>query len=157
MKSLLHIASLFILVCMLAACQLGPVYNEFVEVSDQGWQRDSVSTFTFHIDDTLSSYQMLIYLRYVETYPYQNIWLFVHDAECMEQPHDTLEYYLANDRGEWLGQGKNGVIEMPMLYQQERYFSHSGDYTLRVQQAMRDECLMGIRNIGLVIKKNGQK
>lgn len=150
--------SLYILTSMLLiACSSNTVYSEFQSVSPEGWNRDSVCAFTFHISDTSSIYQMRLYVRHKETYPYQNIWLFIADSSRHSMPNDTLLFYLANDRGEWLGQGKNGMIEMPMLYQEQRQFADTGEYTVLVQQAMRDTFLRGIDNIGFELLQYGKE
>ena len=55
---------------------------------------DSLAQFDYLIEDTMADYQMLIYVRHTEQYPYQNMWLFVDDAGRQ----DTIEFYLADDR-----------------------------------------------------------
>lgn len=141
----------------LASCTGNTVYSEFHPVADQHWQRDSVCNFCFHIDDTSAVYQLRMHINHRETYPYQNIWLFVSDSSRHEMPQDTLLFYLANDRGEWLGRGKNGIIEMSMLYQEERLFPDTGYYTISIAHGMRDTALRGIENVGFEVLKYGKE
>lgn len=152
-----RISVLALLSAVLLSCGSNTVYSEFKDIDSEGWNRDSICAFTFHIDDTAATYQMRLYIRHRETYPYQNIWLFVSDSSYETMPKDTLLFYLANDRGEWLGQGKNGIVEMPMLYQEQRLFADTGDYTIYIQQAMRDTFLKGIENVGFELLKYGQE
>ncbi len=142
---------------LLASCTGNTVYSEFYPVADQHWQRDSVCNFCFHIDDTSAVYQLRMHINHRETYPYQNIWLFVSDSSRHEMPQDTLLFYLANDRGEWLGRGKNGIIEMSMLYQEERLFPDTGYYTISIAHGMRDTALRGIENVGFEVLKYGKE
>lgn len=72
---------------------------------------DSVVRFDYTIEDAQPDYQLLVYVRHTERYPYQNMWLFVEDS--LRQ--DTIEFYLADDRGQWLGNKHHGFIEMPVL------------------------------------------
>ncbi|MBQ2541123.1 MAG: gliding motility lipoprotein GldH [Paludibacteraceae bacterium] len=146
-----------ILGLVLMSCAQHTVYSEFYNMSAQQWHRDSVCAFRFHIDDTAAIYQLRMHLNHRETYRYQNIWLFVDDPSRVEMPHDTLLFYLANDRGEWLGRGKNGLIEMSMLYQEQRLFPDTGYYTIRIMHGMRDTILPGIDNLGFEILKYGKK
>lgn len=143
----------------LTSCSSDVVYSEFVPMAEDSWHRDSLCTFSFHISDASQSYQMIVYMRHKDNFPLQNIWLSVEDSLVEEdsQQHNALEYYMANDRGQWLGQGKNGIIEMPMLYEAERLFPDTGDYTIRVKQMTREELLVGVQSVGLVIKQNGKK
>jgi len=117
------------------------------------WGADSVLTYDFDITDTLATYQMLVCVRHTEQYPYQNMWFFIGDTTRM----DTIEFYLANARGEWLGNGRNGLIEMPVLYEEAYRFPHSGKQVWHIQQGMREQSLRGISDVGLIIKRNGEE
>lgn len=149
--------SILLFPVLLASCTGNTVYSEFHVVADQAWQRDSIYPFRFHIDDTAAVYQLRMYINHRETYPYQNIWLFITDSARTEMPQDTLLFYLANDRGEWLGSGKNGIIEMSMLYQEERLFPDTGYYTISIAHGMRDTALRGIENVGFELLKYGKE
>ncbi len=137
----------------LSACHTDTVYSEFQSVPLQEWSADSVLTYRFDIEDSLSIYRMLVCVRHTEQYPYQNMWLFLNDS--LRQ--DTIEFYLANDRGEWLGNGRNGLIEMPVLYEEAYRFSHGGKQVWHIQHGMREQSLRGISDVGLIITKNGQE
>ena len=132
---------------MLLSCQSRTVYSHFEDVLVAGWSKDSVYAFDYAIADSMAHYQVLIYLRHTEMYPYQNMWLFVGDG--VQQ--DTIEFYLANDRGEWLGNGKSGMIEMPVLYEENRLYAHTGTYRITLQQGMREDCLRGVASVGVEI------
>ena len=137
-----------LLAVVLAGCRTDIVYSAFEDIDMGGWDKDSVCRFSYPIEDTAATYQVLLYVRQKEMYPYQNMWLFVgHDGR-----QDTIEFYLANDRGEWLGNGKNGLIEMPVLYE-EAYHYTAGEHTITLQQGMREEALRGIVNVGVEVKK----
>ncbi len=167
------LSSLFL---TLAGCDQRTVYSEFCSAPLREWYADSVLTFRFNIADTLSIYEVLIYVRHTQQYPYQNMWLFVDWDEAEQKmvtaadsadivldsvyigvsdtKRDTIEFYLANDRGEWLGNGKNGLTEMPVLYEEKYRFSHSGEQVMRIAHGMREEPLRGISDVGVVIKRN---
>lgn len=138
---------------LLAACSRDTVYSEFQSVPLNEWGADSVLTYRFNIEDTTATYQMIVCVRHTEQYPYQNMWLFVGDT--LRQ--DTIEFYLANDRGEWLGNGRNGLIEMPVLYEEAYRFAHSGEQVWHIQQGMREENLRGVSDVGFIITKNGKE
>lgn len=137
-----------LLAVVLAGCRTDIVYSAFEDIDMGGWDKDSVCRFSYPIEDTATTYQVLLYVRQTEMYPYQNMWLFVgHDGR-----QDTIEFYLANDRGEWLGNGKNGLIEMPVLYE-EAYHYTAGEHTITLQHGMREEALRGIVSVGVEVKK----
>ena len=137
----------------LTNCRRDIVYSQFVSIPSEKWQIDSVAHFEYAITDTHNDYRMLVYVRHTERYPYQNMWLFVGDS----LHRDTIEFYLADDRGKWLGNKHHGFIEMPVLLEENYHFADTGKYFLTVQHGMRDSILRGVTDIGLEIIKNGKE
>ena len=143
-------ALLAVLTGIMAACSTRTVYSEFQPLPTGGWYADSVLSYHFSISDTTARYDVLLYERHTQQYPYQNMWLFLET----EQGADTIEFYLADQRGRWLGNGFGRLREMPVLYAQGLQFAHQGDYVLRIRQGMREERLQGVSDIGVSIEKN---
>lgn len=150
MKRRIRIALLSSLLAIgLAGCRTDIVYSAFENIDMAGWDKDSVCRFSYPIEDTAATYQILLYVRQTEVYPYQNMWLFVgHDGR-----QDTIEFFLANDRGEWLGNGKNGLIEMPVLYEEEWHYPAAGEHSITLQHGMREEALRGVVSVGVEVRK----
>lgn len=69
----------------------------------------------------------------------------------MTLPSDTLEFYLADDRGVWLGNGRNAIYDMPVLYEENIRFPQAGQYTYTIYQGMRTTQLIGVKDIGLEV------
>ena len=138
---------------LLSACRGNIEYSRFSSVPSDNWHIDSIVQFDYTIVDTTVDYQMLLYVRHTERYPYQNMWLFVDDnGTC-----DSIEFYLADDRGQWLGNKHHGFIEMPVLYEEAKHFSDTGTYTMCISHGMRDSLLRGVTDMGLEIRRNGEK
>ena len=147
------VIGLVVLAAFLTSCKNDIVYSRFVPVSSEKWAIDSVASFEYAITDANPDYRMLVYERHTERYPYQNMWLFVGDSlHC-----DTIEFYLADDRGQWLGNKHHGFIEMPVLLEENYHFADTGTYYMTIQHGMRDSVLRGITYIGLDIARNGEK
>ena len=135
---------------VLSSCTTDIVYSQFTPISSEKWHIDSVVRFEVPIADASATYRTIIYVRHTERYPYQNMWLFVGD----NTHRDTIEFYLADDRGRWLGDTQNGFVEMPVLLDENRHFADTGTFVLEVQHGMRDTLLRGITDIGLEVIKN---
>lgn len=144
-----HIAILILAVAALTSCRSDIVYSRFIPMESEEWHIDSVAQFDYAIPDTATEYRILVYVRHTERYPYQNMWLFVGDSAH----RDTIEFYLADDRGRWLGDRHHGFIEMPVLYEETCHYDSCGIYRLSIQHAMRDTLLRGITDIGVEILK----
>ncbi len=133
-------------------------YSHFEAVPLNGWHQDSVLTFTWSIDDTAATYRILIDVRHTECYPFQNLWFFINGpyspTPLLPYSQDTIEFYLADERGQWLGKGRNGYIEMPVLYEEAYKFDSIGEYTMTIQHGMRAELLKGVSDVGVIVDKN---
>lgn len=136
---------------LLTSCRSDIVYSQFIPmaISNQ-WHEDSIAQFDYAITDTSVDYRILVYVRHTERYPYQNMWLFINNGAM----NDTIEFYLADDRGQWLGNKHHGFIEMPVLIEENCHYPDTGVYHLAIQHAMRDSLLRGVTDIGVEILKN---
>ena len=155
-KSILF--SLFwVTVLTLTSCRKDIVYTEYRPVvgtgslASTGWHMDSLPRFDYTITDKDAAYSILVYVRHTERYPYQNMWLFIQPDSLHR---DTIEFYLADDRGQWLGDKHNGFIEMPVLYESNYHYPDTGHYSLVIQHGMRDSLLRGITDVGVEIIKS---
>lgn len=141
---------------LLAACGSPTRYSEFQSVPLDGWSADSVLTYRFDMTDTMPC-DILLCIRHTEAYPYQNMWLFCSlGTDSAAIWTDTLEFYLADDRGRWLGNGGLKLIEMPVIFAQNYQFPDTGNYVFTIRQGMREEQLRGISDVGLIIN-NGKE
>ena len=149
MKNTVNLLILIVNVC-LAACTGSVSYSDFRDINPQGWSKDDAVCFDFAVPDTSADYNILLHIRHTDSYPYQNMWLFV-DAFYPGSPvqTDTLELFLADDRGQWLGRGRNGHVRMPVLYESQLQFADTGHCRLVIRQGMRTDRLRGVTQIGV--------
>lgn len=135
------------------SCQSDIVYSQFMPIPSEKWDVDSVAQFDYPIEDTHAAYRMLIYVRHTERYPYQNMWLFVGDST----QQDTIQFYLADERGRWLGNKHNAFMEVPVIFGRHIHFADTGTYQLAIRHGMRDTLLQGVTDIGVEIVKDGKE
>lgn len=143
------VIGLIALAASLTSCRNDIVYSRFYSVPSEKWHVDSVAQFDYTIDDMEALYNVLVYIRHSESYPYQNMWLFAGDS----LHRDTIEFYLADDRGQWLGNKHHGFIEMPVLLEHNMHYADTGTYHMTIQHGMRDSLLRGVMDVGLEIVK----
>lgn len=136
---------LFLASVLCASCHQRTIYSEVRTLPLAGWNADSILNYEFEITDTLATYDVLLYIRHTQQYPYQNMWLFVNN--------DTIEFYLADQRGRWLGNGWGRLREMPVLYQHKMVFPFAGTYSYCIRQGMRERLLQGVSDVGLKIER----
>ncbi len=153
-----RLSGIALMTMLLAACQPRVVYSEFHEMPLSGWHEDSVLQYAADITDSLAMYDILFTVRHNAQYPYQNLWLFVGEEMADgTMRYDTVECYLADDRGRWLGSGMR-TYELPMLYETGYHFVRGGKHIFTLQQGMREECLRGITDVGLqIVESHGEE
>lgn len=135
------------------------VFEENVEIPNEKWTVSEKAILEAEISDTLSSHNFLINVRNTERYPYRNLYVFVKTTfPNGKSSKDTVGIVLADATGRWLGSGggylnSSSHLSNTIMYQYNRRFPLSGTYQFEIEQAMRTDTLVGIKNIGLRIEK----
>jgi gliding motility-associated lipoprotein GldH len=148
---------LVVLICLLiVSCTSKDVYFQYKTIALKGWNKDSLYSFDINIKDTSAFYNVYVNVRNKGEYQYQNLWIFLNKTSPDSiQTKDSIECYLADQRGKWLGTGIGSIMEMSILYQQNVRFRTSGKYIFKIAQGMRDSILVGINDVGMRVEKVG--
>jgi gliding motility-associated lipoprotein GldH len=139
---------------LLSSCNSNVVYTDSVVMSDNTWELMNLPEFRVPITDTLNSNNMFFTLRTGSDYPFRNIYLFI-TATSPEGRNitDTLQYYLADDKGKWFGKGFGDIHELHLPYKSNVYFPLKGEYVFKIQHGMRTQDLIGVYDIGFRIER----
>lgn len=144
---------------LFVSCSNGYVYSEFRSIPSSKWI--SPIEFTIANGDTLSQNNVYINIRNTKDYNFSNLFLITE----MKFPDgvrvvDTLEYEMADSSGRFLGTGYTDIKENLLFYKQRVIFDQQGDYTFKIEQAMREMGevkglfpLNGVSDVGLSIEK----
>lgn len=138
----------------LAGCDNKVVYSGSSAMNNNTWNLMDIRTFEVPIVDTINSNNVYFTVRTGSSYPFRNIFLFVNtispDGKTIS---DTLEYYLADESGDWFGKGFGDIKELKLPYKSNVYFPRIGTFRFTLQHGMRMEDLNGIYDIGVRIEK----
>ncbi len=146
------------------SCDSNRVFDTYKSVPNK-WHKDSIVSFKVTPPDSTNNYNLFVNLRNTNAYKYNNLHLIVE----MIFPHgktvkDTLEYRMAEPSGKLLGAGYSDVKENKLWYKEKVVFKESGEYTVNIQQAMRENGkvngvleLEGITDIGFRIENSEDK
>jgi len=147
---------ILILVSMLlsVSCNRDVVFTDFFEIPEKTWSLSDIPSFEVPINDTLNSNNIWLMIRTGSDYPYRNIYLFV----TASTPGgititDTLQYDLADEKGNWYGKGFGNIHALNLPYKTNVYFPLKGNYMFKIQHGMRIENLNGVYDIGLKVEK----
>ena len=142
------------LAVILAGCGTMDVYEKTASFPDHEWKATNKPSFTFAIEDTVSTYLIFIILRHEDAYHYNNIWMNV----TTQAPHDTLRTQpvnvtLADNKKGWLGTGMDDVFDHRARITRLPVKLKKGNYTFTLQQNMREEPLQFVMNAGIRVEK----
>jgi gliding motility-associated lipoprotein GldH len=130
------------------------VFTDSKVLSQETWKLMDVLPFPVPIIDTLTSNNVFFTIRTGSSFPFRNIFLFITttspDGKTIT---DTLQYNLADEKGEWFGKGFGDIHELNLPYKSNIYFPLKGTYTFAVQHGMRIENLKGVYDFGIRIEK----
>jgi len=145
----------FFTILLFVSCTERTIYSEQKNLPKNGWDKNSFVDFTVEIEDTISSYDVLITLRNNEKYPNQNLWLFVEEMtpdSTIKQ--DTIQCFLVDNQGYWIGTGVGSLHYVSVFYRQKALFQQKGLYQYRIKHGMRYDLLKGLNDIGIKIQKS---
>lgn len=140
---------------LIISCNNSIVFTDSTPMPGRTWDLMNITSFRVPVDDTLSSNDVTFTIRSGSAYPFRNIYLFVKttspDGRSLT---DTLEYFLADEKGKWYGRGFADVHELNLPYKSNVFFPRKGIYQFNIQHGMRKEKLEGVYDIGLRIEKS---
>ncbi len=143
-----------VLVLTLNSCSQSSIYDHNFEVDDP-WVAEQKAIFNVEITDTISAFDFYINVRNTTEYNYSNLYLFIKtDFPDGRYAIDTVELFLADVKGNWLGNGFGEIKDNQILFRKRGRFPMSGTYNFTFEQAMRDKKLEGIKSVGIRIVKN---
>jgi gliding motility-associated lipoprotein GldH len=142
---------------LMLSCNNNVVFTDSITMPEKKWELMNIPSFRVPVDDTLKSNNVIFTIRTGSSYPFRNIYLFVRttspDGKFIT---DTLEYFLADEKGKWYGKGFGDVHELNLPYKSNVYFPVRGTYQFSIQHGMRVEDLDGVYDFGLRIEKTGK-
>ncbi|HTX87746.1 MAG TPA: gliding motility lipoprotein GldH [Bacteroidales bacterium] len=145
-----------LLTCSLitGSCDSRRFFEENKSIAGGVWNTRDKLLFEVNIRDTVSLFNIFLNVRNSGDYPYSNLYFFIHTRfPAGKVTGDTMECQLADYDGKWLGSGIGSVKFNRFLFQQGVRFRHPGTYVFEVEQAMREDPLKGIRDVGIRIEK----
>lgn len=146
-----------LLLFALGACGGSALFEADTEVPDGRWSRELQPEFTFDIADTLNGHDVFIDLRHTGDYAYSDLYLFVSvTGPGLPPARDTVQCLLADPTGRWYGTGSGYIKSAHVLYKLNKRFPRAGRYSIRLEQAMRDEPLEHVIDVGISVEKSAK-
>ena len=150
------IAGVVTLACSLSSCSNTVLVDKMQHVKNAEWNSGDTLFFRFTVNDTLHTYNVGVNVRNTTSYDYQNLYLFITALyPGGTYSRDTAECILAAPDGKWYGKGMGKIKDSQFLFRKDVRFRKSGEYIIGINQAMRQEKLKGISDVGIRITETG--
>jgi gliding motility-associated lipoprotein GldH len=144
----------FLALLLLSGCSRNTVFTDSVTMPGKEWILQNIPVFTPEITDTISNNNISFIIRTSSSYPFRNIYLFVSTTSPYGKTiSDTLQYYLADEKGKWYGKGIGDIHELKLPFKSNVYFPVKGVYTFSIRHGMRSETLRGVYDFGFRVEK----
>ena len=136
---------------LFTACESKHLHQETKDTKGE-WSSKKPFEYTFEIkDSTINKVNMGFVFRNNTDYEYSNVYLFTKFTDPKgNEMIDTLQYYIANPDGTWIGKGLN-TKEMMLVFRENLPIKDTGKYKLKVWHGMRTDKLKGIEDISLIV------
>ena len=148
----------FIALLAFYSCDRNGVYEENVDTSNNLWNENSIAKFRVEVSDTILFHNIYLNVRNTTDYSNSNLYLFVTTISPANFAQiDTIECFLADEQGNWLGKGFGYIRDSRVPYKHNIRFPLKGVYQFEIKQAMRTDELKGIASVGIRIDKSNVK
>ena len=149
-------AVFFMILVVFMSCDKNNVYQQFFDIRNNTWHKDSLISFELTDLDTSANYKVFLNIRHGVEYKYQNIFLF----SKIDYNKDTLEIYLCDNVGKWYGKGWGDVKEVIVDISNVNDKKITKSSSISFEQAMRHgdkesiDNLQHIHSLGILIQQN---
>jgi len=134
----------------LQSCDQNRYFEQNIEIEKEKWAYHDSKDFIIEMNDTISSFNFYVNLRNTNEYPFSNLYIFIETIfPDSLKAIDTIELQLADVEGRWLGTGNGKYKYNHFILRKAMRFVQKGNYTFGIKQAMREDTLYGISDVGI--------
>lgn len=142
-----------LLTLVLASCTEQSFYEKSYSFNNNTWNLKVKPVFKVDIKDTSKLYNFTITLRTTTDYSFNNCWFYLNTKTPNKiKAREPFEMKITNADGTWIGK-KSGTIVETVLPFKRRKFPVEGVYTFQLEQAVVQENLGEVLDIGIRIEE----
>jgi len=143
-----------LLIFAIGSCSKDYFYSSEIEIPQGVWNSKNAVIFEPIFSDTTQNYNIVLSVSNTDDYRYNNIWFFIKTVSPDGFMHkDTLEYFLAEESGKWLGKREGESWTRKMYFKNQVRFPKPGKYSFEIQQGMREADLKGVSKVGILLEE----
>ncbi|SFQ37779.1 gliding motility-associated lipoprotein GldH [Hymenobacter arizonensis] len=145
---------------LLTACDPNRVFEQNIDFPNDSWDVQQKPAFTFAIEDTTATYDVYFSVRHASAYGFYNLYVkhtLTGPAGRVGQPLLHQMLLLDPKTGEPKGSGTGDIYDIQILALPNQRFTKPGEYTLTLEQYMRQAQLPGLMAMGVRVAKHSDK
>ena len=141
----------------MSSCNEKKLIDKFKGFDENGWNSNTPSIFHFSTKDLDYITNVSFRIRYDIEYPYQNLYYNFNILDSIDTvvKKELNEIILFNEiNGKPIGNGisKTFILEEKII--ENLTLKKNSSFSVHIYQEMREENLIGIKSIGVLIKNN---
>lgn len=144
-----------------SGCSRNKIFDKISDLDGRAWPKSRPVIFQFNIRDTHPEYSLEYNIRNSVLYKYYNLYLSYTLEDTLGNVLDSAltSYDLFDAKtGKPLGDGLGDIFDHEFPVRDHYRFNNPGVYRFIIKQYMREDTLMEIMSVGLIVRKsnNGQ-
>lgn len=137
------------------SCSDHIVYHAYHPFVKEGWSKHDTLSLDIQMTDSVAGNVNAEFLiRNNSSYRYQDFAAIVQHnfPDTTRWRNYKVSFTLADSHGKWNGKGVGGLFES-IVSLGKAHIAHPANYTFRVIHQMNDDKLLGIKDVGVIVKK----
>jgi gliding motility-associated lipoprotein GldH len=141
-------------ICLIVACSSKYEFAKYESVSEAGWNANDTLTFKIKIEETSTPYNINLGVRYNKGYEFDNIWFKLFGSIIENAKDGKMQEIILFDKiGKPYGDCTGSVCTQIYPIQKNYIFKKAGIYVVKVVHLMRQEPLLGVKDVGIMVEK----
>ena len=137
----------------MSSCTKDAFFVQSFSFKDNCWEQDVKPSFKVKITDTSKIYNFTLSLRTTTDYEFSNCWLYINSKTPQKQKaREPFEIKITKPDGTWIGKKSGTIVENVLIFK-KRKFPKKGDYIFTIEQAVIQEKICEVLDIGLQIEE----
>ena len=125
-----------------------------MELPENNWTYGKSVGAIVEIKDPSLAYNLSFKMRNTADYRYSNIYVVIRIRGNSLSKNTRYQFQLAKADGEWLGKGSGDLYGNTFALLNNFRFPKAGKYEIEIAQNMRDNPLVGVSDVGIVVEKS---
>jgi gliding motility-associated lipoprotein GldH len=159
MKCFQILIGIILLSNFLISCDSNRIYEKNVDIPDTDWYYNMPIVLDFTIEDETPK-NLFVNVRHSFYFPWRNIWLKMSIAFPNDSIYEMpLNIQLSQPNGKWFGKCSGDICLLQYALPDFTHYNFldTGNYSVKIEQDMRENPLSSILSVGLRVENVVEK